>query len=85
MNRDILFEGKVTLGDRLVDFRIYKNNEDPSYYSFEVNPEVRDEMQAGFYRGGIQRSDDLEGLLSHLNLFKREFTTIIEERENTDF
>lgn len=85
MARIILFEGKVTLGDRLVDFRIYKDNEDVLPYSFDVDPEVRDESQTGFHRGETQRADDLERLFSRFKLFKSEFIKIVEERKNENF
>lgn len=86
MNRTILFEGKVALADKLVDFRIYKNEEDVNcIYSYEVNPEVRDARQGGFHVGGTQRADSLERLLFRFNQFRKEFSKIDETRENKNF
>lgn len=86
MEKHILFEGKVQLADELVDFRIYKNVDDDNiYYSYDVNPEVRDENQADFHNGEIKRAKDLETLLSRFSMFQNEFTKIIEQRENPSF
>ena len=86
MERYILFEGKVLLAGQLVDFRIYKNvDADFTYYSYDVNPEVRDETQADFHNGEIKRAKDLETLLSRFNMFKSEFTHIVDKRENESF
>lgn len=86
MARTILFEGKVTLADKLVDFRIYKNEEEGnSFYSYEINPEVRDASQGGFHVGEIQRADNLERLLSRFKQFEKEFSKIVEARENKNF
>ena len=87
MNRQILFEGKVTLGDQLVDFRIYKNMEEDiiTHYSFEINPEVRDVNQAGFHNGDTQRGEDLEGLLFRFRQFQGEFSKIVETRKNENY
>lgn len=86
MEKQILFEGKVLLAGELVDFRIYKNvDEDCVYYSYDVNPEVRDETQADFHNGETKRAKDLETLLSRFKIFQNEFTKIIEQRENPSF
>ena len=86
MEKQILFEGKVLLAGELVDFRIYKNvDEDCVYYSYDVNPEVRDETQADFHNGETKRAKDLETLPSRLKIFQNEFTKIIEQRENPSF
>lgn len=86
MERRILFEGKVLLAGQLVDFRIYKNeDEDITYYSYDVNPEVRDVNQVGYHNGDTKQAEDLEKLLFRFNLFQEEFTKIVEQRENTSF
>lgn len=86
MEKHILFEGKVLLAGELVDFRIYKNvDEDCVYYSYDVNPEVRDETQIGFHNGATKRAHDLEELLFRFNIFQKEFTNIVERRENENF
>ena len=87
MNKKVLFEGKVTLGDRVVDFRIYKNEEDDIiYYSFETNPQVRNEDQSAFHVGETTRAKTLEHLLSRFSdTYQKEFTTIVEERPNLNF
>ena len=82
MNKKVLFEGKVTLGDRVVDFRIYKNEGEDikTHYSFETNPQVRNEDQLDFHLGettcAISRFSDT---------YQKEFTTIVEERPNLNF
>lgn len=86
MKKQILFEGKVLLAGQLVDFRIYKNEDtDITYYSYDVNPEVRDATQADYHNGEIKRAKDLETLLSRFNIFKNEFTNIVDQRENESF
>ncbi len=87
MDRTIIFEGKVTLANQLVDFRIYKNTgvDIIDHYSFEINPEVRDASQADFHRGEIQRAETIEKLFSRFKMFQLEFTNIVEQRENTEF
>jgi len=86
MEKHILFEGKVLLAGRLVDFRIYKNEDtDITFYSYDVDPEVRDVSQADYHNGEIKRAKDLETLLSRFNMLKKEFTKIVEQRENVNF
>lgn len=86
MEKKILFEGKVLLAGQLVDFRIYKNQDvDAIYYSYDVNPEVRDASQADYHNGETKRANDLETLLFRFNSFQKEFTKIVEQRENMDF
>lgn len=86
MEKKILFEGKVQLAGLLVDFRIYKNEDtDITYYSYDVNPEVRDETQADYHNGEIKRAKDLETLLFRFNIFQKEFSNIVAHRENESF
>lgn len=86
MKKQILFEGKVQLAEQLVDFRIYKNvDEDCVYYSYDVNPEVRDETQADFHNGETKRAKDLDTLLFRFNIFRKEFTKIVDWRKNENF
>lgn len=87
MNKKVLFEGKVTLGDRVVDFRIYKNEGEniKTHYSYDFNPQVRDKEQIGFHVGEIMCAETLEHLLSRFHTYQSEFTTIVEERPNTNF
>ena len=87
MNKKVLFEGKVTLGDRVVDFRIYKNEGDDvlTHYSYDFNPQVRDKEQCGFHVGEIMCAETLEHLLFRFKTYQSEFTTIIEERPNPYF
>ena len=86
MEKQILFEGKVQLAGQLVDFRIYKNvDANLTYYSYDVHPEVRDESQAGYHNGEIKRAKDLETLLFRFNMFQKEFSKIVDQRENESF
>lgn len=87
MAKIILFEGKVALAGMLVDFRIYKHNDEevPTYYSFDVNPEVRDVKQAGFHNGGTKMAQDLDTLLFRFKNFQGNFTQIVETQINPDF
>ena len=86
--KQVLFEGKITLSDQLVDFRIYKN-EGPNiktYYSFDTNPQVRNIDQADFHVGGTMRDETVEGLLHRFkHTYQKEFTEIVEKRANPDF
>lgn len=86
MEKKVLFEGKVLLAGELVDFRIYKNvDEDYTYYSYDVNPEVRDEKQADFHNGETKRGEDLETLLFKFKIFQNEFSKIVGRRKNDNF
>lgn len=87
MEKTIIFEGKVTLAEMLVDFRIYRNeDEGMKYYSYEVNPEVRDASQGDFHRGETLRANKLEDLLFQFkSVFQKQFTRIVETRENKNF
>ena len=86
MKRTILFEGKVIIAGLLVDFRIYKNEDEGMvYYSFEINPELKDVNQADYHRGEIQRAKDLETLLFSFKEFQKEFTQIDAVRFNSEF
>ena len=87
MARIILFEGKVTLAGMLVDFRIYRHDDEevPTYYSFDINPEVRDVNQAGFHNGATKMAQDLDTLLSRFRNFQGNFSQIAETRINPDF
>ncbi|ATR92124.1 hypothetical protein [Porphyromonas gingivalis] len=86
MKKTVLFEGKVTLANIVVDFRIYKNEtDDDTYYSYEINPQVRNSDQADFYMGGITRADTLEHLLFRFSMFQKLFTNIVQQRPNPDF
>lgn len=86
MEKHILFEGKVLLARELVDFRIYKNvDEDYTYYSYDVNPEVRDEKQVDFHNGETKRGEDLETLLFKFKIFQNEFSKIVDRRKNDNF
>lgn len=87
MKRTILFEAKVTLGDRIVDFRIYKNEGEDivAHYSYDFNPQVRDKEQMDFHLGEFMDAETLEHLLSRFHIYQSEFTTIVEERPNPSF
>lgn len=87
MNKKVLFEGKVTLGDRVVDFRIYKNEgvDIKTHYSYDFNPQVRDKEQIDFHVGETMCVETLEHSLSRFKTYQSEFTTIIEERPNPNF
>ena len=86
MEKHILFDGKVQLAGELVDFRIYKNvDEGNEYYSYDVNPEVRDETQADFHNGETKRAKDLDTLLFRFNIFRKEFTKIVDWHKNENF
>lgn len=88
MKKTIIFEGKVTLADKLVDFRIYKNEEEDilTYYSFETDPEMRDEKQMDFHRGETLSAKTLENLLFRFStMYQKEFTKIVEARINPNF
>lgn len=86
--KEILFEGKVTLADKLVDFRIYKNQEEGTipYYSYETNPQLRNADQLDFHTGQTTRAKTLEDLLHQFTYtYKTEFTNIVKERINPNF
>lgn len=87
--KQILFEGKVTLADRLVDFRIFKEFDEEGnflYYSYATNPQLRDKNQMDFHSGQTLRDPNLEELLFKFeHCYKREFSEIVEERENPDY
>lgn len=86
MEKHIIFEGKVQLAEQLVDFRIYKIiDEGNVYYSYDVNPEVRDETQADFHNGETKRAKDIETLLCRFNMFQKEFSKIADFRKNKNF
>lgn len=87
--KHIIFEGKVVLAGRTVDFRIFKEfNEDGifMYYSYATNPQLRDKGQADFHDGETLKAKDLDTLLSrYMRTYRSEFTEIVEERENPNF
>lgn len=86
--KKILFEGKVTLADKLVDFRIYKNKEEGTtlYYSYETNPQLLNAGQLDFHTGATTRATTLEDLLYRFTyIYKQEFTEIVKVRENPNF
>lgn len=87
MARTILFEGKVTLADKLVDFRIYKNEDgEMTCYSYDINPELRDASQMGYHNGDSKIAQNLEDLLYQFkHVFQREFKQIVETRENKNY
>lgn len=89
MKKIVIFEGKVTLADRLVDFRIYKHTDKENgieYYSYATNPWLRNKDQADFHFGETLRASTLEELLYRfMSVYSREFTDIAEEKENNDF
>lgn len=87
MNKKVLFEGKVTLGDRIVDFRIYKNEGDDvlNHYSYDFNPQVSDKEQIDFHIRETMCAETLERLLFRFQIYQSEFTTIVEERPNPNF
>lgn len=87
MKKTIIFEGKVTLAGQLVDFRIYKNEGEDvkTYYSFEINPEVKDARQATFYNGEIQRAEKLEDLLFQFHNFQGMYSEIVDMRFNGQY
>lgn len=89
MKKIVIFEGKVTLADRLVDFRIYKHTDKENgieYYSYATNPWLRNKDQADFHFGETLRASTLEELLFRfMSVYRSEFTDIAEEKENTDF
>lgn len=87
--KHILFEGKVTLANHLVDFRIFKEYDEEGnflYYSYATNPQLRNIDQAEFHNGKTLRDQNLEELLFEFeNCYKQEFFEIVEERENPDY
>lgn len=89
MERNIIFEGKVTIANRLVDFRIYEHKDGKGnlkYYSYATNPWLRDASQLDFHFGEILRGETLERLLFRFRSeYLKEFTQIAEEKENTNF
>lgn len=87
--KHVLFEGKVTLANREVDFRIFKEYDEEGnflYYSYATNPQLRDKGQMSFHDGQTLRAADLETLLYRFkNVYKTEFSKIVEERENPNY
>ena len=87
MKRTIIFEAEVKLGDKKVDFRIYKVEGDDviTHYEFDFNPQVRDIKQNGFHVGESMMGTTLDELLFRFQNYKKEFTHIVEERNNSNF
>lgn len=87
MKKTIILEGKVTIAEQLVDFRIYKNEgeEIKTYYSFEINPEVKDVSQATFYNGAIQRNENLADLLFQFRQYQGMYSKIVDMRFNKHY
>lgn len=87
--KHIIFEGKVVLAGRTVDFRIFEEFDDEGlfmYYSYATNPQLRDKKQADFHDGDTLKARKLDELLfQFMESYKKEFTEIIEERENPNF
>lgn len=86
MKKSILFEGKVVIAGQVVDFRIYKIEDGGmTYYTYDINPELRDEHQMDFSNGESKMEHDLESLLFRFGIFKGGFSHIVETRPNVDF
>lgn len=87
MDRIILSSGKMQLGDCQVDMHIYYNFGDGvrPHYSFDINPQVRDEHQLTFHIGETMMAFSLENLISQMEVYKSEFHHIVELRDNDMF
>ena len=86
MKKTILFEGKVVIAGQVVDFRIYKIEDGGMiYYTYDIDPELRDESQIDFPNGGSKMAHDLESLLLRFRIFKGGFKQIVATRPNVDF
>lgn len=88
MKKNVIFEGKVFLGDQEVDFRIYKVDGDknmPTHFEYGFNPQVKDEHQVCFHLGESLRDKDLENLLYKFKNYKNEFTHVVEKQINPNF
>lgn len=87
--KHIIFEGKVVLAGRTVDFRIFEEFDEDGefmYYSYAINPQLRDKSQAEFHNGETLKAKDLKTLLSRfMGTYRSEFTEIVEERTNPNF
>ncbi len=86
MKKAILFEGKVVIAGQVVDFRIYKIEDGGiTYYTYEIEPELRDVNQMDFPRGESQMAHDLESLLFRFRIFQEGFRQIVDTRHNVNF
>ena len=86
MKKNILFEGKVIIAGQMVDFRIYKIEDGGMiYYTYEIEPELRDVNQVDFPRGESQMAHDLESLFCRFRIFQGQFKQIVETRPNVNY
>ena len=51
--KQVLFEGKTIIADRIVDIKIYKVD---GYYEWDYNPHLKDKSQIDFHIGEIMRA-----------------------------
>ncbi len=77
----------MQLGDCQVDMHIYYNYGGGvrPHYSFDINPQVRDEHQPTFHIGETMMAFTLEDLMAHMELYQRDFRHIVEQRDNGMF
>ena len=86
MEKQLLFEGKTTMGGLDVDIKIYKViDNDMNYYEWDYNPHLVDESQIDVHIGQINRGEDLETLLYRINSYKKEIRKIKTVKQNPNF
>ena len=86
MEKQLLFEGKTTMGGLDVDIKIYKViDNDMNYYEWDYNPHLVDESQIDVHIGQINRGEDLETLLYRINSYKKEIMKIKTVKQNPNF
>lgn len=84
----IIFEGKITLAGKDVDFRIYEikgEQDQKDHYEWETNPLVIGVSQIDAHHGETNCADDLDRLLYRIDQFKREITEIKATKPNPLF
>ncbi len=74
MEKQLIFEGSVTICEELVAFKIWKNTGKNvhTHYEWDINPYLVDESQIGPHRGEINIADNLELLFLRFNKYKDE-------------
>ena len=63
-------------------------DEETEIFSFQTNPELKDKSQMNFhdFGGGTSIDYDYKQLkFKYYNSYKKEFTNVVDQRENPDF
>lgn len=63
-------------------------DEETEIFSFQTNPQLKDISQADFHNfgGGASIDDEYKHLKNkYFNYYKKEFTNVVDQRENPNF